>query len=598
MTVSVRGRLIATSSTLPTAATSGIFGTISWTLPTSDAVPGWVLSTDTSSAFRLFNDGTKPPDTVNSIIAVAKVDGVEVRKAVIPLGPGAVESEGSTVDYGTATLNLTRTAKVDVRYSGSSGFHTGAPTSGIISYIDIDGNNDTLPAESTIELYEGGVFISGNVLQESIGIGSLGSHDVAAATSNFVDSSIGNWDGESIIGLNFGNGEVHTLDVQDLLTNITASTAGTPPVAGTNAKLLADVVGTGFDAYIGYTATNDLLIASTSGAPAFTFTVSRYTAPAGGGTGGGTVSAEGGISGDGSTGDPLKQDISGATEVTSLGSANNNNLMALFNDGGDDAGSVKLSTLKSYFETTIPPATGIDVSISGFDGILDDVEANIQGALNRIDSNLPRMDVSSPTTTQPEDDDLIPYYDTSASAPAIATREQVRGTLTAQTYASYYRALRASGNLEMTGASNVGNSLQVFADFTATATTSGTAMVEASTDNRIYKFTRPGIFMVLFKMSTRSGGDYTMGTYLQRSVNYEAGSPTWARVPGGGAAENLEGVRVEPSIIVLSQADIDAGYALRMEVRRYSNTTSGNPRVWGGDTFLQIVEVTPQQTLS
>ena len=144
-TGSPRGALVATSPTLPTAATG--FNTVIafgaaelWTIE-SDAPDGFEAG-PTAQNERLYLPDIHPAGS-NGIWLVVEVDGVDIAESFISHGgiQGAASADRRII------VPVSVTADTLIR----TGYWPRAST--VASYIQITGNNDTLPANTVVKIY-------------------------------------------------------------------------------------------------------------------------------------------------------------------------------------------------------------------------------------------------------------------------------------------------------------------------------------------------------------------------------------------------------------------------------------------------------------
>ena len=144
-TFTTRGTLIATSSTLPTAADSDELTSITWTL--GDDAPGGFVS----SGSRIRVPQLKPSNNVNGFEGVALVDGVEVDQVNFPWGPGSVALDQISDEESYNTLQFQVGDKIDITYEQDDSNDYGE--------LWIEGDSDVLPADATVKIYLSGVFV-------------------------------------------------------------------------------------------------------------------------------------------------------------------------------------------------------------------------------------------------------------------------------------------------------------------------------------------------------------------------------------------------------------------------------------------------------
>lgn len=167
---SARGALIATSSTLPTAASN------------SDLTNTWTLAAGIPAGFeRSGNLLTVPPLRAShdalGLWAVALVDGVEVAEVSIPWGGGGSTDDESSNEASNHQLALGAGDLIDVRYARFSGHY------GVTLY----GDGDVLPANSTVRIY---LAVTGGLagIGETTGIDQK-ARDAAAAAQRTADAA-------------------------------------------------------------------------------------------------------------------------------------------------------------------------------------------------------------------------------------------------------------------------------------------------------------------------------------------------------------------------------------------------------------------------
>ena len=144
-TGSPRGALVATSPTLPTVAVANntviAFGaTEVWTVE-ADAPDGFEAG-PTANNERLYLPDIHPAGS-NGIWLVVEVDGVDIAESFISHGG----IQGATTADRRIIVPVSVTADVLIR----TGFWPRAST--VASYIQITGNNDTLPANTVVKIY-------------------------------------------------------------------------------------------------------------------------------------------------------------------------------------------------------------------------------------------------------------------------------------------------------------------------------------------------------------------------------------------------------------------------------------------------------------
>ena len=144
-TGSPRGALVATSPTLPTAATG--FNTVIafgaaevWTVE-ADAPDGFEAG-PTANNERLYLPDIHPAGS-NGIWLVVEVDGVDIAESFI--------SHGGIQGAATADRRIIVPVSVTADTLIRTGYWPRAST--VASYIQITGNNDTLPANTVVKIY-------------------------------------------------------------------------------------------------------------------------------------------------------------------------------------------------------------------------------------------------------------------------------------------------------------------------------------------------------------------------------------------------------------------------------------------------------------
>ena len=133
------GAKVATTSTLPTAASSGDLTAFSWTIN----LPGEGY---TSIAGYLLGIPYLPRNQyIIGYWARAFVDGVEFDRAFLPFGPSPIQSDA--LEFLFAALSFTNAVNVDVLWDTGIARHN-------TTRLRLRGDNHTLPANSTVEIWE------------------------------------------------------------------------------------------------------------------------------------------------------------------------------------------------------------------------------------------------------------------------------------------------------------------------------------------------------------------------------------------------------------------------------------------------------------
>ena len=136
-----RGRLLATSSTLPTAATaSGTVVANTWTL--ESGIPTGV----TTGAAGLVLPETRPSEDVDGIWLVAEVDGTEFAEVKIPWG-----YSGETTDHANNKYKYTALKFRNAVLGGASASFLDAVL--LVNTLTLIGVNTALPANSVVKVY-------------------------------------------------------------------------------------------------------------------------------------------------------------------------------------------------------------------------------------------------------------------------------------------------------------------------------------------------------------------------------------------------------------------------------------------------------------
>ena len=149
--VNTRGKLIATSSTLPTAQNGNMLETLTWTL--GGGTPTGFANHIDSDYYILVLPQLKPYEETTGLEVAAYVDGVEVDNAFMPWGPGATSRESGVADSAEASLSFGTAAKVDINY-----YQLLTKES---VFLNVAGHNgQTLPANSTLKVFLAGTYIT------------------------------------------------------------------------------------------------------------------------------------------------------------------------------------------------------------------------------------------------------------------------------------------------------------------------------------------------------------------------------------------------------------------------------------------------------
>ena len=140
--LSKKGRLLATSSTLPTAAT-GVEIVVTWTIE-SDVPTGVEALTPN----KLKVPEKRPYDWCDGFIIEALVDDTVISDSKVLWGPSGVEEDIADTEQSVAVLFLedsgTDRAKIDIYYIASDRDGT---------FLSVYGDEDILPADTTVKIY-------------------------------------------------------------------------------------------------------------------------------------------------------------------------------------------------------------------------------------------------------------------------------------------------------------------------------------------------------------------------------------------------------------------------------------------------------------
>ena len=231
---SPRGDLVATSPTLPTAATGSntviAFGaTELWTLTTAGTAADYAAG-EVASNERLYLPDIHPAGS-NGMLVVVEVGGVEIAEVFISQGgiQGATGADRRLI----LPVSLTANALVRIGFWPRSG--------ATASYIQITGNSDTLSADTVIKVYlavvrgdsgggggGGGASLSDDT-PEDVGTAAAGTGTEASRD----DHVHGGETGAGTTNLGIDNRDADSLDV----TSSTGTDATVPSASTTQAGL-------------------------------------------------------------------------------------------------------------------------------------------------------------------------------------------------------------------------------------------------------------------------------------------------------------------------------------------------------------------------
>ena len=137
-----KGPLLATSSTLPTAATN-VEIVLTWTVETD--VPTGV---EALSPNKLKVPEKRPYEWCDGLMIEALVDGTVISDSKVLWGPSGVADDATEAEQSVAVLLLQTSggdrAKIDIYYVAS-------PSDG--TYLSVQGDDDILPSDTTVKIY-------------------------------------------------------------------------------------------------------------------------------------------------------------------------------------------------------------------------------------------------------------------------------------------------------------------------------------------------------------------------------------------------------------------------------------------------------------